>query len=147
MHNKLLKHTKDRNIAKMTKWKNFPQKKFQEEMTARELFKTDINNISEQEFRITVIKLIAELVKHIEDSRESTAAEIKDLRNSHNELRNAINEMQNKLDTVTTRMEEAEERIDEIEDKIMENDEAGKKRERKLPDHEGRIREVNDSMK
>ena len=41
----------------MMKWKNSPQKKFQEEMTARELLKTDIKNISEQEFRITVIRL------------------------------------------------------------------------------------------
>ena len=47
----------------MMKWKNFPQKKFQEEMTAKELFKTDINNITEQEFRIIVIRLIAGLEK------------------------------------------------------------------------------------
>ena len=39
-------------------------------------------------------------------------------------------------------MEEAEERTGEAEDKIMENDEAEKKRERKLVDHEGRIREL-----
>ena len=43
----------------MKKQKNSPQKKFQEEMTAREFLKTDINNISEQEFRITVIRLIS----------------------------------------------------------------------------------------
>ena len=50
------------------------------------------------------------LKKNIKD-RESTAAEIKDLRNSHNEfLKNAINGMQNKLNTVTARMGEAEER-------------------------------------
>ena len=55
--------------------------------------------------------------------------------------------MQNKLDAVTTRMEEAEERISEIEDKIMENDEAKKKRDKKILDHEGRIRELSDSMK
>ena len=36
----------------MMKWKDSSQKKFQEEMTARELLKTGINNISEQEFRI-----------------------------------------------------------------------------------------------
>ena len=44
-------------------------------------------------------------------------------------------------------MEEAEKRIGEIEDKIMENDEAEKRRERKLPDHKGRIRDLSDSMK
>ena len=33
----------------MMKWKNSPQN-FQEEMTAKELLKTDINSISDQEF-------------------------------------------------------------------------------------------------
>ena len=41
----------------MMQWKNSPQKKFQEEMTARELLKTDISNITEQEFRIIVVLL------------------------------------------------------------------------------------------
>ena len=45
----------------MMKWKNSSQKKFQEEMTAKELVKTDINNITEQKFRIIVIRLIAGL--------------------------------------------------------------------------------------
>ena len=72
------------------KWKNSPQEKFQKEMTARELLKTDINNISDQEFRIIVIRLIAGLEKSIEDSRESIVAEIKELRNSHDKLRNAM---------------------------------------------------------
>ena len=66
-------------------------------MTAKELIKTDINNITEQEFRIRVIRLIAGLEKSIEDSRESIAAEIKELKNSHYELRNAVNEVQNKV--------------------------------------------------
>ena len=37
----------------MMKWKNSPEKKFQEEMTAKELMKTDVNNISDQEFNIS----------------------------------------------------------------------------------------------
>ena len=45
------------------KWKNFPQKKFQEEMTAKKFIKTDINSIADQEFRIIVIRLIAGLEK------------------------------------------------------------------------------------
>ena len=61
------------------------------------MIKTDINNITEQEFRIIVIKLIAGFEKSIEDSRESTAADIKGLTNSHDELKNAINEVQNKM--------------------------------------------------
>ena len=60
-------------------------------MIVRELLKTDINNISEEEFRITVIRLIAGLEKRLQDRRKSIAAEIKDLRNSHDELRNDTN--------------------------------------------------------
>ena len=68
----------------MTKWKNSPQKKLQEVVTANELIKTDLSNITEQEFRIIVIKLIE---KSIQDSRESIATEIKGLRNSQEELK------------------------------------------------------------
>ena len=66
------------------KRKNSPQKKFQEEMTPRELLKTDINNISDQEFRIIVIRLIAGFEKSIEDRRESIAKKIKELSNRMN---------------------------------------------------------------
>ena len=68
-HNKLLKQIKDRNLAKMMKQENYPQKKIQEEITDRELLKTYINNIYEQESRITVIRLIAGLEKSIKDNR------------------------------------------------------------------------------
>ena len=71
----------------MTKWKNSPQKQFQEGLTANKLIKNDLSNISDSEFRIIVIKLITGLEKSVEDSRESTATEIKGLRNSHEELK------------------------------------------------------------
>ena len=64
---------------------NSPQKKLQEVVTANELIKNDLSNITEQEFRIIVIKLIAGLEKSIEDSRESIATDqgTKRLRNTH----------------------------------------------------------------
>ena len=46
-----------------------------------------------------------------------------------------------------TKMNEAEERVSDIEDKMMENKEAEKERERKLLDHEGRFRELSDSIR
>ena len=71
----------------MMKWKNSPQKKLQEVVTVNELIKNDLSNITEQEFRIIVIKLIAGLEKSIEESRESIATDIKGLRNSYKELK------------------------------------------------------------
>ena len=79
----------------MMKWKNSPQKKLQEVVTANELIKNYLSNITEQEFRIMVIKLATGLENSIQDSRESIATEIKGLRNSQEELKNAINDLQN----------------------------------------------------
>ena len=54
--------------------------------------------------------------------------------------------MQNQLDIIMM-LEEAEVCIGDIEDKIMENNEAEKKRERKLLDHECRLRKIINSIK
>ena len=97
----------------MTKRKNSPQKNLQEITTANELMKNNLSNITESEFRIIVIKLIAGLENSIKNSRESIATEIKGLRNSQEELKNAINELQNKMETTMARIEEAEETIGE----------------------------------
>ena len=77
----------------MTRQRSSPQKKGQEDITARDLLNTDISNISEQEFR-TVIRLLAWLEKSIEDTRKTFAVEIKDLKTSQAEFKNVITEMQ-----------------------------------------------------
>ena len=46
-----------------------------------------------------------------------------------------------------TRMDKAEEPVSNIEDKSMENNESEKKRERKLMDHKGRLRELSELIK
>ena len=51
------------------------------------------------------------------------------------------------MEVAITRIEEAEERIGELEDKIMEKEEAEKKRDKKIQEYEGRIRELSDAMK
>ena len=61
------------------------------------------NNIPEQEFRITVRRLLGGFEKIIEDTRETLPAETKDLRTSQDEFKNAITEMQTD-DIITIRM-------------------------------------------
>ena len=65
---------------------------------------------------------------------------------SQPEIKNAIIEMQSQLHVITMRMEGGEKQISDTED-IMENNEAEKKRERKLLDHEYRLRELSNSTK
>ena len=51
------------------------------------------------------------------------------------------------MEVTTAQIEEAEERIGELEDKIMEKEEAEKKRDKKIQEYEGRLRELSDIIK
>ena len=51
------------------------------------------------------------------------------------------------MEVTTAWIEEEEERIGELEDKIMEKEEAEKKRDKKIQEYEGRIRELSDPIK
>ncbi|KAF0887377.1 LORF1 protein, partial [Crocuta crocuta] len=129
------------------KTEELSSKEFQEETTAKELLKTDISNITEQEFRTIVIKLIAGLEKGMEDIRETIATKTMELKNSCDELKNAINEMHNKMEASNARIEEEERRIGELEDTIIEKEEAEKKREKLIQEHERTVRELSDIIK
>ena len=48
-----------------------------EEVRARDLIRTDIDNMSEPEFKTTITRIIAELEKSIEHTRESLSAKNK----------------------------------------------------------------------
>ena len=54
--------------------------------------------------------------------------------------------MQSQVEAIKMRMNKTQEWICDTEDKIMENNEAEKKRARKLLNHKGRFRELSDSM-
>ena len=104
----------------MTKQRNSPQKKEHEESTARDLTNTVTSKMSEPEFRIMIIRILA----GVKNRLESLPAEIKEVKNSEDEIKNAINELPSQMDAGAARMDE---RISDIEDKFMENNEAEKK--------------------
>ena len=76
-------------------------------MTARALTNTDTSKMSEPEFRITLIRILA----GVENRLESLSAEIKQVKTSQNEIKNAITELQSRMDAAAARMDEAEQRI------------------------------------
>ena len=51
------------------------------------------------------------------------------------------------MEALTARINEAEERISDIEDQMTQNKEAEQKRDKQLLDHEGRIREISDTIR
>ena len=94
---------------------------------ATDLINVDISKMSELEFKIMIIKLLAGHEKSIKDTREVLSAEIK---SNQAKIKNALTEMQCKLDALTARVNEAEERVSDREDKMMERQEAEEKKEK-----------------
>ncbi|KAF0885282.1 LORF1 protein, partial [Crocuta crocuta] len=112
-----------------------------------DLLKTDITNVTEEEFRTIVIKLIAELGKGMEDIRKTIATKTMVLKNSCDELKNAINAMPNKMEASNAQTEEAERRISDLEDTIIEKEEAEEKRDKLIQEDERRDQELSDTIK
>jgi len=132
----------------MTRQKKSPQQKEQEVIpTAKDLLNTDISTMSDLEFRIIALKIPAGLEKSMEVIRETLSGEVKELKSNQVEIKKAINEVQSNMGVLTARINEAEERISDTEDQMMENKEAEKKRDKQLLDHEGRIREISDTIR
>ena len=97
----------------MTKQRNSPQKKEHEGTTARDLINTDTSKMSEPEFKMTTIRILA----GVKNRLESLSAEIKEVKPSQDEVKNATTELQSRMDAAAARMDEAEQRISDIEDK------------------------------
>ena len=64
------------------KQRNSPQKKEQEETTARDLTNTKTSKMFEPEFRITIIRILAEVKNRL----ESLSVEIKEVKTSQDEI-------------------------------------------------------------
>jgi len=64
----------------MPKWRNSSQKKEQEKVIARDLIKTNISNMSDEDFKATIIRILAGLEKSMEDIRETLTTEIKQIK-------------------------------------------------------------------
>ena len=62
-------------------------------------------------------------------------------------MKNTINEIGNRIDGMNNRLEQVEEWISDLEDKTMESNEAEQMRERRIMQHENRLRELSDSFK
>ena len=90
---------------------------------SQRIINTVISKMSESEFRITIIKILA----GVENKHRIYFYEIKEVKSSQDEIKNAITEMQSQMVNMVARMDEAEQQISDIEDKLEENTEAKEK--------------------
>ena len=129
----------------MTRRRNAQERKNSEALPSpSELLDTDINSMSEREYRVTITQAMARLEKTINDNIESIRAEVKAM---WKEVKNANNEIQSNLKSLTARVTDAEDRISDLEDKLIEKKDQEEAWNKQLRSHENRIREISDTMK
>ena len=59
-----------------------PKKKEQEKFMVRDQIRPDINNMPDGEFDAVIIRILARLEKSMENTRETTTTDIKELKKS-----------------------------------------------------------------
>ena len=71
----------------------------------RDLSETDTSNMTDGEFKATIIRILTGLKKRMEDFREALTAEIKDLKSNLSEMKNPITEIRHRFDVMNSRLE------------------------------------------
>jgi len=74
--------------------KYIPMKE-KDKITARDLSEMEVNNMSNTEFKVMIIKTLTGLEKRVEDITKTLNTEIK---KNQSEMKDTINEIKNKLD-------------------------------------------------
>ena len=74
---------------------------------ARDLIETNISNMSDGEFKVTIIRIFAGLDKNMEDIREGDPY-YRDKRLKKTEMKTATTEIKKQIGVMTTSMEEDE---------------------------------------
>ena len=82
--------------------------KEEDKVMARDLNKTGVSNMPDEEFKAIIIRILTGPEKRIEYIRETLTTEIKELK-KESEIKNVINEIGNRLDAMNSRLEEVEE--------------------------------------
>lgn len=91
----------------------------------RNLSKIDISNMSDRDFKATIIRILDGLRKRRNDIKETLTTEIKKkFKKNQLEMKNAIPQIANMLDAMNRRLEGREEQISDLEEKKKENKEA-----------------------
>ena len=93
----------------MKRQKNTTQMKEQMRNTEVQINEEEIGKLPEEEFRITIIKILKNLEHKREKMQEPSNKVLEELKNKHTETKNTITEVNNTLEGINSRISEAEE--------------------------------------
>ena len=111
----------------------------------------EIGNLSENEFRIMIVKMIQDLRKRVEAKtekiQEMILKDLKELKNKRAEMNNVITEMKTTLEGINSRITEAEERISDLEDRMVEFTAVEQNKEQRMKRNEDSLKDLWDNIK
>ena len=93
----------------MKRQRNTAQIKEQTRNTEVQINEEEIGKLPEEEFRITIVKIIKNLENKMEKMQEPTNKDLEELKNKHTETKNTITEIKNTLEGINSRISETEE--------------------------------------
>lgn len=116
--------------------------KEQNKTTARDVTKTETCSVTDLEFRVTLLKMLAT----VEESLENIQKDLKHLKKDREEMINSLKET-NKRPSGKNKKEETGQGQSSSPDKVVESHQAEPVRVRKVVQDENRPRELRDTIK
>ena len=105
----------------------------------------EIGKLPEEEFRITIVKIIKNLENKMEKMQGSINKDLEELKDKHTETNNTITEIKNTLEGINSRI--SEERISELEDKMVEITSEEQNKVKRIKRTEDSLRDLWDNIK
>ena len=107
----------------------------------------EIGSLSENEFRVMIVKMIQNLGTRMEKVQEMFNMDLEELKSKQRMMNNEINEIKNSLEEINSRLTEAEEQISDLKDKIVEITATEQNKEKRMKRSEDSLRDPWDNTK
>jgi len=130
----------------MRRQRNMSQIKEQDKIRVGDLSETEISNMSDSEFKVTLIKMLARIEEGLQDLHETLHQELEDVKKNQLELLDSLNGNKNRASGINSKQEEVE-RISHLGDRVMESNQAEQMRGGKNTQNENRPRELSNTVR
>ena len=106
----------------MKRQKNLIQTRLKETTTEKELGEIDLNNLPEKEFKITVITMLMDLQRKMQELTDKVGRETTEIKQSLEGLKSRMDEVQGAVNGIEIREQECREADTEKDKRISRND-------------------------
>ena len=114
----------------------------QDKYPEKEVNETKINNLTEKEYKLIVIRMLIDLGRRIDSHSENFKKELENIIKNQSELKNIIMEMKNSPDGINSRVDNTEEQIFKLDETVEEITQAEQIKEKRIKKNEDSLRDL-----